>query len=238
MRVPPHASEIELLGIGLYTVPVAARLLRMPRINIRRWLGGYSFRQSAQVHQMPPLWAPDIPIRDGHLELSFRDLIELRFVHAFVSAGVGLLAIRNCLDYAREVVGNDRPFSTSRFRTDGRSIFLESLERLPEEDDPKVLDLKRHQYVFKKVLEQTFKDLDVEDSEVARWRPYKGRATIVVDPERAFGQPIAADFGVPTIALAEAAEAEGSVERVAAIFEVPEAVVRDALKFEQGLAQA
>jgi uncharacterized protein (DUF433 family) len=171
---------------------------------------------------------------DDHIELSFRDLIELRFVNAFVGAGVGLLAIRNCLDYAREVVGNDRPFSTSKFRTDGRTIFLESAGG----DEAKLLDLKRHQFTFKTVVERTFKDLDLENDEVARWRPFHGRASIVVDPERAFGQPIAAKSGVPTIALAESAEAEGSAERTAAIYDVPISIVRDAIKFEQEMHAA
>lgn len=104
--------------------------------------------------------------------------------------------------------------------------------------DSELLDLKKRQYVIKRVIEQSFKDLDIEDNAVARWRPYRGKESIVVDPKRAFGQPIAAQFGVPTVALAEAVEAEGSVERVARIFEVPAAVVRDALHFEETLRAA
>jgi len=73
---------------------------------------------------------------------------------------------------------------------------------------------------------------------VARWRPFRGKKSIVIDPSRAFGQPIASQFGVPTIALAEAVEAEGSVEDVARIFEVPVGVVRDAVTFEASLARA
>jgi uncharacterized protein (DUF433 family) len=230
----PSNTRQEFLGLGFYSVADAARLLRMPARNIRRWLSGYSFKQDGEYHEMPPLWTPDLPRVDDRLELSFRDLIELRFVHGFVVAGVGLLAIRNCLNYAREVVGSDRPFSTSRFRTDGRTIFLESAG----DDEEKLLDLKRHQFAFKRVVERSFKDLDIEHDEVARWRPYRGKATIVVDPERAFGQPIAAKVGVPTVALAESVEAEGSAERTAAVFELPVEVVRDAVKFEQELRAA
>jgi len=226
-------SPQEFLGLGFYTVGDAARLLRMPAASIRRWLGGYAYLRDGERREVGPLWQPDLPQWNNRIELTFRDLIELRFVHAFVSAGVGLKAIRNCLDYARQVVENDRPFSTSKFRTDGKTIFLESLQRLPEEAH--LLDLKRHQYVFKRVIEQSFKDLDIEDSEVARWRPYKGRDSIVVDPGRSFGQPIAAESGVPTQVLSESAEAEGSPERAAVVFEVPLEVVRDAIKFESEL---
>lgn len=172
---------------------------------------------------------------DNHIELGFRDLIELRFVKAFTDAGLGLLAIRNCLEFARTCVRDDHPFSTRRFQTDGRTIFLESIQRAEE---PRVLDLKRRQYVFKQVIERTFKDLDIEDDAVARWRPLQGKKSIVIDPHRSFGQPIAADYGVPTVALAEAVEAEGSVERVARLYDVSLSVVRDAVRFESTLQAA
>jgi uncharacterized protein (DUF433 family) len=234
MQALPVTSPQELLGLGFYSVTDAARLLRMPARNIRRWLAGYSFARDGDSHHVPPLWTPDLPRADGQIELSFRDLIELRFVNAFVGAGVGLLAIRNCLHYAREVVDSDRPFSTSKFRTDGRTIFLESAGA----DEAKLLDLKRHQFAFKNIVERTFKDLDLEHDEVARWRPFRGKASIVVDPERSFGQPIAASTGVPTIAIADSVEAEGSAERTAAIFDIPVSVVRDAVRFERELRAA
>ncbi len=184
---------------------------------------------------MPPLWQSQLSMIGDHLEIGFRDLIELRFVKAFVDAGVGLLAIRNCLEYARVCVQDERPFSTRRFQTDGRTIFLESIERSGE---AKVLDLKKRQYVFRHVLERTFKDLDIENDAVARWRPFDGKQSIVIDPQRAFGQPIAAQYGIPTIALADAVEAEGTVERVARLYDVSASVVRDAVKFEKRLRAA
>lgn len=223
------------LGIGFYSLSDASMLLRTPSRNIRRWLGGYSYTSNGRRREMPPLWIPDLPEFDDHIELSFRDLIELRFVKAFLNEGLKLQTIRNCLDYARECVDNDRPFSTRRFKTDGRTIFLESLERFGE---PNLLDLKKHQYAFRDVLARTFRDLDIEDDAVARWRPYRGKATIVVDPTRAFGQPIAAQSGVPTVALADAVRAEGSAARVAKLFEVAVAVVRDAVAFEGALHAA
>jgi uncharacterized protein (DUF433 family) len=225
----------EFVGVGLYGLTESSRLLNVPARNIRRWLRGYNYRLHGEAKSMPPLWEPDLPQADEHLELSFRDLIELRFVSAFIDAGLGLHTVRTCLDYARQCVENDRPFSTRRFQTDGKTIFLESLER---SGDAKLLDLKKHQYEFKDVVARTFKDLDIEDDAVARWRPYRGRDTIVVDPQRAFGQPIAAKSGVPTIVLADAVRAEGSIQRVAKLFEVALGVVRDAVAFEGALRAA
>jgi uncharacterized protein (DUF433 family) len=228
-------GEAAPLGIGFYTVPEAARLLKIPARNINRWLGGYAHIYKGEHVTIPPLWTPQLPRFDEHIELGFRDLIELRFIQAFLNAGLGLKTVRYLLDYARECVNDPRPFSTRRFQTDGRTIFLDTVQKSGEAE---LLDLKKRQYVLKQVVERTFKDLDIEHDAVAQWRPFQGKDSIVVDPARAFGQPIAASYGVPTVALAEAVEAEGSLQRVAELYEVPVAIVRDAQKFEEFLLAA
>lgn len=230
-----HTPIHEFVGIGLYSLADAANLLKTPPRNLRRWMDGYTYRRNDAVRSVDPLWVPDIPRIDDQIELSFRDLIELRFVQAFLEKGIGLKAVRNCLEYARRCIETDRPFSSGRFRTDGRTIFLESLEASGE---PKLLDLKKKQYVFKQVVEQSFKDLDLEGDIVARWRPFRGKNTIVIDPSRSFGQPVASASGVPTIVLAEAVRAEGSVPLVAAMYEVEKSVVQDAVKFHEELTAA
>jgi uncharacterized protein (DUF433 family) len=222
------------IGIGLYTAPEAARLLHVPILNVRRWIGGYSFKHNGKTIVMPPLWAPQLPLDGEHIELGFRDLIELRFVAAFVGAGLGLKTIRHCLEYAKECVQDDRPFSTRKFQTDGRTIFLESANSLGE---AQLLDLKKKQYTIKAVIEQSFKDLDIDGEAVARWRPFKGKESIIIDPERVFGQPIAAKYNIPTVALSQAVEAEKSEREVARLFEVPLSVVIDAVAFERSLAK-
>jgi len=169
------------------------------------------------------------------MELGFRDLIELRFVQAFIEAGLNLFTIRNCLNYARGLVNDPRPFSTSRFQTDGKTIFLDSAEKA---EDTQLLDLKKRQYVIKRIIERSFKDLDTDNNAVSRWRPFKGKSSIVIDPERAFGQPVAAQYGVPTIVLSQAVLAEGSVSAVARLYEVPANVVRDAVAYEKMLLAA
>lgn len=249
--MPKSNTQHEVpIGIGYYTVPEAARLLRISALNIRRWLAGYSYKtEDGETRQMPPLWVPQLPAYEQHIELGFRDLIELRFVAAFREAGLGILTIRHCLEFARSLVGDERPFSTRQFHTDGRTIFFEFVDQATDdavdggnasarEDRGSIVDLKKRQYVFTSVIAQTFKDLDLDDHVVVRWRPFRGKDTIVIDPQRAFGQPIAANFGVPTSTLADAVRAEGSVRRVAFLFDVPNSIVRDAMNFEGELAVA
>jgi uncharacterized protein (DUF433 family) len=185
---------------------------------------------------MAPLWTPLLPAHEGHVELSFRDLIELRFVHQFNEAGIGLRAIRACLDLAREVAHDPLPFSSRRFRTDGRTIFMETIRG--SDSGSELLDLKKRQYVIGRVLERTFKDMDTDDTVVTRWRPFHGKSSIVIDPARSFGQPIADEAGIPTATIADAVKAEGSARRVAYLYGVAEPVVRDAENFERSLLAA
>jgi uncharacterized protein (DUF433 family) len=98
--------------------------------------------------------------------------------------------------------------------------------------------LKKRQYAIKQVIERSFRDLDIANDIVARWRPLNGKPSIVIDPARAFGQPIAADSGVPTTVIADAVNSEGSIDRVARLFAVPLPVVRDAVRFEETLLEA
>ena len=97
--------------------------------------------------------------------------------------------------------------------------------------------MRSRQYVFSQLIERSFKDLDIDADTVVRWRPYKGRDTIIIDPQRAFGQPITY-AGVPTAAVAGAVQAEASAKRVAFLYDIPLAAVRDAVKFETELAAA
>jgi uncharacterized protein (DUF433 family) len=216
-------------------VSEAARLLKIPSANIRRWLGGYKFKKQNARRQMPPLWSLQLPRYDEHIELGFRDLIELKFVSEFLKFGLTIKIIRFCLEEARKVIDDDHPFSTRRFKTDGSTIFVEGIR---ESGEVQLLDLKRRQYTFRDLILQSFKDLDIEDEIVIGWRPFKGKKSIIIDTNRSFGQPIASEFGVPTIALAQAVEVEGSPAAVARLFEVPVSVVRDAAAFEKSLLAA
>jgi uncharacterized protein (DUF433 family) len=204
------------------------------RRTIGRWLRGYEYFQGGLVRHSEPLWRPDYTNDDQTIELSFRDLIELRFVKAFRDAGLGLPTIRECFTRAVEAVRDERPFSTQRFRTDGKTIFLEITHDVREGE---LIDLKRRQGAFYRLVAPSLHDLEFDAEIVARWFPLgMSRKTIVVDPARSFGRPIVVEGGVPTEILLQAVEVEGSPERVAKLYEVSLAAVRDSVAFQQQLA--
>lgn len=221
-------------GIGVYTVPEAARMIDMPSRNLKRWVAGYEHHGKSEA----PLWIPQHGLEeDEPIVIGFRDLIEARIVNSLRGMRIGLPTIRKCIARARDLVGDDRPFSTRQFKTDGKSIFLEIFKDVGE---PELVDLKSLQGVFSRVVAPSLTGLDFDDGGASRWWLLEGKRTIVADPERSFGRPIVAEAGIPTHRMAQAVKAEGSVEAAAKLFELRPRLVRDALEYElsHGLRKA
>ncbi len=224
-------SMTKYSGQGIYSVAEASSLTEVSVGRIRRWLRGYTFEYEGDRRVSPPVWQRQLPDVGGLLALGFRDLIEVRFVDAFRRFGVGWRTIRLAAERARTEFGNTHPFSTRRFVTDGRSVFFFVHA---ETDDPKLIDIVTDQYVFKRILSPYLKGLEYDGREdlLRRWWPLGQRRQIVLDPNRAFGQPIVAREGVPTAVLANAYRSEQSVEGVAKWFDVSVSAVSDAIEFE------
>lgn len=228
-----------LLGVGVYTVPEAARLTGVAAPRIRRWVTGYTFKADTAARSSAPVWARQIKSSSGELILSFRDLLEVRFVDAFRRHGVSWKTIRRAAERAAEIVEDSHPFSTRRFKTDGRSIFADIVQETGEES---LLDLAKSQYELKSIVEPfLFQGLEFAEIGGApvRWWPLGLDRRVVIDPERAFGQPIVTPESVPTSILAKAVRAEqGSIDAVARWYLVHPKSVSDAVEFENRLATA
>jgi len=223
-----HRQNFDLVGIGLYSPIEAQRLIHVPATKIARWLKGHT----AHGKLYKPLWRPQVDLSDGSLYLGFRDLMELRTAHRFMELGVSPQQIRRAILEARKLVNDERPLSTTVFRTDGRTIFLEIAD---QEGDLQLLDLFRKQYAFKKVMEASLKDVEYDDATPSRWWVATRRKGIIVDPERSFGQPIDNESGIPTSILAASARSEGSIDAAASAWDVSRETVRRAVDFENSL---
>lgn len=220
------------IGVGIYSFVDAARFIGADARDLRRWLAGYSNRRDGIKHKYEPLWQSQLAGTeiDG---IGFRDLIELRFVRLFVSAGVPLTLIRRTVDELRERLGREYPFTSTSFKTDGKRIFMSLLN---DNGDEALVDVVKRQDVIPKVIGPSLREgleLNVDD-EATRWYPMRRSKAVVLDPERSFGQPVLNDSGVPTIAVTETLKAEGGdITRTARIFEISTAAVRKAVAFEQ-----
>jgi uncharacterized protein (DUF433 family) len=222
------------LSTGIYSVPDAARLSRVSTWRIRRWLRGYRFRSNKKQYHSAPLWHGQLEPIEHSLALGFLDLIEIRFVDAFLKAGVSWAVLRQAHERGAALFNSTHPFCTNRFVTDGRDIFAE-LHR--ETGESSLLEIARSQHVFAQITRPFLKELEFTEGDVLlRWRPQTTKGLVVLDPTRNFGRPIVVNHGVPTEVLASATKACGSIDEVAHWYDVADAEIEDAVEFEQKLA--
>jgi uncharacterized protein (DUF433 family) len=219
-----------LLNLGIYTPFEASQLTGVSVWCIRRWLRGYRFKVKEGTHHSPPVWKSDIDPIENTSALSFHDMLEVRFVSAFLAKGVSWPNIRKAHERAAQLFEESHPFSKNRFQTDGHGIFVELYENT---GDSKVLELAHSQQVFAEFVKPFFKDLEFsKDDQLLTWWPLGKDRLIVLDPRRSFGQPIVSKHGVPARALSAAAK-KSNVKEVARWYEVSEQEVKDAVEFEQ-----
>ncbi|CAM2139504.1 putative antitoxin VapB45-like DNA-binding HTH domain-containing protein [Pararobbsia alpina] len=225
---------MQLTGVGLYTFPEAAKLTKVPLRDLRRWLNGYPSRDKHGARKAnAPLWETELS--DDCLDaISFHDLLEVRFVHAFRKHGVSLHTIRLASQRARELFETDYPFTSRQFRTDGRSIFASALQ---ETGETQLLDLVKQQYAFRKIIEPSlYRGIEFDtNSTAARWYPSSKTRAIVLDPKIAFGKPVVTHGSIRTSVLYDAVVAEGDKQFVAKLYEVPATAVEAAVAFEESL---
>ncbi len=217
----PNQSHI---GLGLYSIADAARLLGAPKSSVYRWA-------NARTGLVPRHFDANEQI------ITFVELMELQFIKMFRDEGVSLQAIKKASRKAATTFESDYPFSVKRFDTDGKTIFA----TLVSEHQGKLLleDLEKGQLVFASILRPFFHKLDYSsvDETVTRFWPRGKKGRVVLDPARKFGKPIDAQTGVATGAIADAVSAGGGQKRsvVADWLGIPVAAVDAAVAFEQSL---
>lgn len=228
-----------LIGHGLYPLRQVARLVAVEPRTLRRWLKGYSWKYRDGKNSSGPLWSLQYSADEAlgpELTFGFRDLLELRVVAKFMAHGVSLRAIRATIEAGSDLFGS-YPLQSRRFLTDGRSIFYDAIDRTG--DDPRLLDIRRKQWVFNAVVRPSLLDgIDYSDrGDALRWFPVSRSRLVVLDPVVQFGEPIVASAGVPTDTLAAAYLAEGKDrDRVARLYRVTPQEVSAAVSFETRLA--
>jgi uncharacterized protein (DUF433 family) len=218
---------MNLLSSGIYSIPQAAKLLDVSRQTLRFWVSGRRNMRSE------PIIKSELEPIEHLIAITFVNLMEVRFINAFSKYGVSVRSIRHMAEEARRVLRHPHPFATeTMFRTDGRKIFIETVEKTR---DPKLYDLKGKNWGLYQILSDALKkDVIYGPSGVAKeWYPRKDTApSILINPKVAFGQPALEESGVPAEAFYEAYRAEGEdFDSVARWFDVPLKQVKEAVSF-------
>lgn len=240
-------TERSIIGLGLYTVPQAARIIRVslegrpklpPASTISRWLRGTVVPYRGQFREYAPIVEDQLP---GDKHFSFVNFIELWFITFFRSEGVSFQVIRKAAEEATRLLG-PHPFAVEGFSTDGASIFADLRARrtrvpgLPAETVME--ELHRGQLVMRDLVRPYLREITWGADFASMFWPLGPEEGIVMDPTRCFGQPIVATDTIPTLALYRRYKAGDDMELVADWYETSVEAVRAAVEFEQRLEMA
>ncbi len=228
-------KKVNPLAGGFYTVQEAARLLEGGRAaRIRGWLQGYHGRRAG------PLLERDYEPIDNWQELSFLDLIEVRFVEHFLEHGVKNRTLRLAAAELRKEFDTPHPFATDKVHlvADKAEVFLAIMkESAHKEKDRALMSLTTKNYVMEETIKRSLVPgitFDRESQLAEQFAPRPRQfPKIIVDPRVAYGQPTGPE-GVPTHAIYDAWKAEAeNVDEVAYWLNVPTAAVIEAVRFEE-----
>lgn len=236
------AEPMELIGVGLYTVREAARLVKTRTDNVKRWVEGREYEHRDGIRRSPRIITPALDPVDGRRILTFVNLIELKFVAIFRDAGVSMPTIRAAAGEAARILDTDHPFARCKFRTDGKDVFaiLERRDTAPEGITHRrfIEELRTTNMVFEDFIEPFLDNQirwDPVEEFAGSWWPLGKDHRVVIDPKRKFGKPIDSETGIPTWALYAATESGESIENIADWYEVPVDAVKQAVEFELSL---
>jgi uncharacterized protein (DUF433 family)/DNA-binding transcriptional MerR regulator len=222
------------LTSGFYTLREAANLIALDVIGVTESALRRFFTPTQKYG--PAVRSDRVSERGRIRDISFLDLMELRFIAHFRRQGVSAQALRTLAADMREELG-PHPFAHKDivFRTDLRKIYSEIAKK---EGDKQLLELSSKQYMLDLIEDSLKQGVDWDARKYSKnWQP---RALdfpeIVIDPRMSFGQPSLASKGVAIDTLWEAVEAEGGdYEAVAAWYGISRNELEQAIKFRQRL---
>jgi uncharacterized protein (DUF433 family) len=229
------ASLSDPRDIPAYTIPEAARYVRIPQTTARAWFLGTTTGRQQQKRWFEPVLA--LPLPDQKL-LAFSNLAEMFVLRSLREMGVSLDHIRQAIDTVKAETGLQRPLIEESFRTNGVRLFI---DRLGKTQDA----VTKQQLLLPQLMESHLQRMSWEDSLAARLYPFpRGIESstddrpIVIDYRRSFGRPIVDAIGVPTSIIFDRWQRGDSIAALAQDYQCELRPIEDALCYESAAAQA
>ena len=195
----PIAKPDPRFDLGLYSIPEAARLARVPSRTLWNWVHGYRYPSGGRRVRAKPVLEPTPADQTG--SLSFTNLTEVLALSGFRQLGVSMQKVRRALEYVKQEMKVEHPLATQRILSDGVELFWEYQER--HRNEIVLVNVVRGgQRAFPEAVMRYLREIEWGgDTFASRWWPGSfeaGSGTIVVDPRRAFGSPVIARTGIRT----------------------------------------
>ena len=209
---------------GVYLVPDAVRILRLPAESLRAWVGGRHYKETTRFPA--GRMKSDGSGLDRHF--GFLTLVELYTVAQLRQRHVSMAAIREARDELAKRFKTEHPFALGGLLCSGRKL-------LKEMGDGVLLELgAKGQTAFEKIVEPFCARLDFDEATLLarRFHPLGKEMPIVVDPRHAFGRPVIEGTNITTEAIMSLVRGGENLEDIADSLAITPEDVKAARAFE------
>jgi len=219
--------------LPLYSIPEAARIVRVPVATLRAWALGRPYETARGSQEWPPLIHAADP--EGR-RVSFANLVELHVLSVLRGKKVRVERIRAATRFIRREMKTAHPFADVDTKTDCVDIYVEYLDRL--------LNVSTAQGVIRPLVERHLERIDRDEEGLAsRLFPFTREdgfdlRSVLIDPTRRFGRPVLAAANIETAVIAERFFAGESTSELADDFGIEPTDVEEAVRFESQLRAA
>jgi uncharacterized protein (DUF433 family) len=226
----------DLREVPNYSVTEAARCLQLPRTTLRQWAAGRRDPHDASEWMFEPLLHP---ASRSPLLLSFMNLVEAHVLSALRQEHqIRLAKIRAALAYLSQHMPSPYPLADQRFETDGLSIFIERYWQLIDIGQAGQLAMRAVLETYLHRIERDAMGLAVRLYPFTTPNHTETSRSIVIDPTIAFGRPVLARRGIPTVVVAQRYKAGESMDSLVKDYGCEQVEIEEAIRCELHLKAA
>ena len=222
----------------LYTLAEAARFLGVPTSTFGTWAKGYVRRPPGRPSVQGDRILTSVDEPRNFPTIPFIGLAEGMVLAAFRQGGVSLQHIRKAVSILDREIGIEHALASKRVYTDGAVILFDYADAQQDDELAGLTEVVSRQRVFAPIVREYLKRIGYAKDGWAEQlvSPITRDRIVVVDPRRAFGQPIFVHGAAPVESVVSRWKAGEPLAHVARDFGVPPADVEDYLRAAVPLA--
>jgi uncharacterized protein (DUF433 family) len=216
----------------LYTTAEAARFLGVPTSTFATWAKGYVRNPAGRPAVVGEPVVTSTDAERGYPTVPFVGLAEAMILAAFRRGGISLQHIRRAVAIIQLEIGLDHALASKRLYTDGAVILYDYAETERDHELSGLTEVVSRQRVFAPVIAEYLKRIEYgRDGWAARLiSPATAEPLVLIDPARAFGQPMFIRGGARVEDVLDRWRAGEPLSDVAEDFGVPAQDIEDVLR--------
>lgn len=217
-------ENIPKIGYGSFTASEIADILNIDYQQVHRWMNIYWDGKIGKEYGCKYSW-----VTNGKRAVSFHTFVEFYVMMQFSEAGVKPKKVLDAHRELSKMFKTPFPFAKRKvlenIHTDKKIIFFDIEGSDMSLDGSKQFNLS--------LIKQFFIKLDFNSDDLAsKYYPLGKEKSILVDPERKFGQPVFKTHNTFPDILYSHYKAGDSMDYIAAIYELDKADVKDAIAYK------